>query len=253
MGAGAGTGARHRRPWVWGAALIQLLAILTPIALLDSASIVPICIVVLVVLLAGPKPVLRSFSHILGVFLTYFAGGLLVLLGLQEVFEEISAYAIRLWQSPETIELIAQILIGIVLCGVGFKMASGRDKRSQKPVASDMTSVQAFLAGAGMTIVGMPGAIPYLAAIDLILREDLDLVPRILALGYYNLVFVAPLAAIVGLRMVAGDRGHGVLDAVRRFFDRWSQRVIIFLLIGLGVILIADGIGWFLGYPIIPV
>jgi hypothetical protein len=37
--------------------MVQLLTVLTPIGLLDSPSIVPLCIVILVVLLAGPNPV----------------------------------------------------------------------------------------------------------------------------------------------------------------------------------------------------
>jgi len=231
----------------------ELLTILTSIALLDSTSIIPLCIVVLVVLLAGPKPVLRSFAHILGVFFTYLACGLLILLGLQSVLEVISAYAIRVWKSPETVELIVQILLGMVLCGVVFRMTMGRKTPAPKPVATNMTSLQAFGAGAGLTIVGLPGAVPYFAAIDLVLREDLELSAQILVLGYYNLVFVAPLAAIVGLRLLLGERGHGVLDCVRRVFDTWGQRVIVVLLVALGVILVADGIGWFLGYPLIPV
>ena len=43
----------------------------------------------------------------------------------------------------------------------------------------------------------MPGALPYFAAIDLILKEDLPLVSAGLALLYYNLVFVLPLAALL--------------------------------------------------------
>lgn len=233
--------------------MLELLTILTPIALLDSTSIVPLCIVILVVLLAGPRPLLKSASFILGIFVVYLACGMLVLLGLESVLDELRAYTIRLWKSPETEELILQMLIGLVLCAVGLRMAFRGKRSTEKPVATGMTTVQAFGAGAVLTIVGLPGAVPYLAAIELVLREHLSLKREILVLGYYNAVFVAPLAAIVGVHLALGERGRSVLDGTRRFLDAWGHRVILVLLIVLGALLIADAIGWFLGTPLIPV
>ncbi len=233
--------------------MVELLTVLTSIGLLDSASIIPLFIVTLVVLFAGPSPVLRSFALILGIFAVSFACGFLILLGLQSAFDEINAYAVRLWKAPETEELIFQILIGIILFAFGLRITRGRKKRAEKPVASSMTALQALLAGAGLTIVGLPGALPYFAAIDLTLRAELTLMQRILVLGYYNIVFVAPLAAIVVLRLALGERSQSTLDEVKRFFDRWGQRVIVVLLMTLGVVLIVDGVGWVFGYPLIPV
>ena len=233
--------------------MVELLVILTPIGLLDSISMIPIAIVIMVVLLAGPKPLLRSSSLIVGIFVTYVVTGLLILLGLQNVFDEISAYTLRLWKNPETEELIFQAVIGAVLLAFGVRIAAARKSRTEKPVASDMTGIQAWVAGAGITIVGLPGSVPYFAAIDLILRTDVTLPQRMLALGYYNFVFVIPLAAIVALRLILGERSTGILDAIKQFFDGWGQRLIVALLLILGVVLVVDGIGWFLGHPLIPV
>ncbi len=233
--------------------MVELLVILTPIGLLDSTSMIPISIVIMVVLLAGPKPLLRSSSLIVGVFVTYVVTGLLILLGLQSVFDEISAYTMRLWKNPETEELIFQAVIGAVLLAFGVRIATARKRHIEKPVASDMTGIQALVAGAGLTIVGLPGAVPYFAAIDLILRTDVTLPQRMLALGYYNFVFVTPLVAIVALRLILGERSTGILDAIKQFFDGWGQRLIVALLLILGVVLVVDGIGWFLSHPLIPV
>jgi len=74
-----------------------------------------------------------------------------------------------------------------------------------------------------------------------------------LAFAYYNIVFVVPLVAIVALRLILGERSTGILNAAKRFFDRWGQRLVVTLLVMLGMILIVDGIGWLLGYPLIPV
>jgi cytochrome c biogenesis protein CcdA len=233
--------------------MVQLLTVLTPIGLLDSTSIVPLCIVILVVLLAGPNPVARSGALILGVFTVYLACGLLILLGLQSAFDQINAYMVRLWNAPETEELILQVLLGVVLCVLALQMSRNRKKKAADTKAAPMTAMQALIAGAGLTIVSLPGAVPYFAAIDLTLRADLTLAQRVLAICYYNLVFVAPLIVIVGLSRALGERGERMLAALKAFFDTWGQRVIAALLTTLGIVLLVDGVGWFLGYPLIPI
>ena len=233
--------------------LADLLVVLTPIGLLDSTSIIPLCIVLLVMLLAGPNPIVRSCALIFGIFVAYLAFGLLVLFGLQAIIDRIEAYVDRLWVNPNLEELIVQIVIGVVLCVVAWRMIAKDKKSADKPTPTSMTAIQAFVSGAVLTIVGLPGAVPYFAAIDLTLRADLSTAEEIGALVFYNVVFVLPIAAIVILRVVLGNRSQRLLDGIKRFFDTWGQRVIVALLAVLGVILILDGIGWLIGYPLIPV
>ena len=233
--------------------MTDLLVVLTPIGLLDSTSIIPLCIVLLVMLLAGPNPVVRSCALILGIFVAYLAFGLLVLFGLQTIIDEVEVYIDRLWTNPNLEELILQIIIGMVLCVVAWRMIAKDKKSADKPAPSSMTAVQAFTSGAVLTIVGLPGAVPYFAAIELTLRAELAMAEEIIALVFYNVVFVLPIAAIVVLRAILGDRSQRLFDRIKVFFDTWGQRVIVALLIVLGVILILDGIGWLVGYPLIPV
>ncbi len=233
--------------------MIDLIPSLTSIALIDSLSIIPLCIVFLVVLLAGPQPVVRSMALIAGIFVVYLACGVLVLFGLQQVFDQINAYALRLWTSPYTEELIFQIVVGAALMAFGWHLAERRAPSSDSAGVSTMTAPRAWLAGAGLTLAGLPGAVPYVAAIDLTLRTDLTFVERLALLGYYNIVFAAPLVAIVAIRLVFARRADRILGAIRRAIDRWVPRVIVGLLIVCGGVLVADGIGWFLGYPLIPV
>ena len=233
--------------------MFELLLVLTPIGLLDSTSIVPLCLVFLIALLAGPRPLLASSLHLAGVFAVYFGCGLLLLFGLQAAFDEINAYAVRLWNDPNTEELILQIVLGLVACAFALRLAKPRKTQPDRTAAAGMTPVQAFVAGAGLTIVGMPGAVPYFAAIDLILRADGTLPQQVSALFFYNLVFVAPLAAIVALRLSLGQRSVGVLNRVKGFFDRWGRRVMIAAFLVIGIVLVADGVGWFLGHPLLPI
>ncbi len=100
--------------------MIFLLPALTTIALVDSLSIVPLSIVALLMLLAGSRPYLRTGAFLAGIFVSYLAGGLMILFGLEAVFEELNAYLVRLWHQPEPEELIFQIFIGtvLVICAV---------------------------------------------------------------------------------------------------------------------------------------
>lgn len=233
--------------------MINLFLVLVPIALVDSSSIIPLCIVPLVILLGGPRPLGRSMSLLFGIFLTYIVVGLLILFGLQHAFDAIDDYMLRLWQHPNSEELIFQILVGLVLVFFGFRMARGRQVRAKKPAPVSVSAGQAFLAGVGMAIVGIPGAVPYLAAIDLIIRSELPSDQAIVLVFLYNIIFVAPLVVIVVVRQVAGDRSQGFLDRVRSFLSRWGRRVVVALMLAVGFVLVADGIGWFLGTPLIPV
>jgi len=234
-----------------------LFFVLTPIALLDSASILPLCLVFLVVLLAGPRPVLGSMAHIAGVLAANVVCGLVLLFGLESVFDEINAYAVRLWNDPNTEELVLQILLGLLACGFGLRMARGMARGAKAREAESepdrLSPARAFVAGAGLVVVGLPGALPYFAAIDLILRADLGLPHQVSALIFYNVIFVLPLIAMVGLRLALGARSLGLLGAVKRTFDEWSGRLIGAALFVLGAVLIVDGIGWFLGRPLIAV
>lgn len=237
--------------------MLSVFLILLPIALLDSTSIIPLCVVPLVILLSGPNPVGRSLALVFGIFITYVIVGLLVLFGLRHAFDAVDAYALRVWQHPNAEELIFQIIVGLVLVVLGIRMAWGgrrkKEKQKQKPAPSSMTGAESFVAGVVMAVVGIPGAVPYLAGIDLIIRSDLSSVQSVVLLGLYNVVFVAPLIGIVALRLVFGDRSQRFLDRARSFLSRWGHRAVVFLMIVFGLIFVADGIGWFLGTPLIPV
>jgi hypothetical protein len=116
-----------------------------------------------------------------------------------------------------------------------------------------MTAPQAWLAGASLTIAGLPGAVPYLAAVDILLRTELSLAQSMLLIALYSFVFVVPLAAIVGIRLAIGARADPLIDAVRCFLDRWGPKLIVGLMVALGSLLVIDGIGWFFSHPLIPV
>ena len=236
--------------------MFNLLLVLTPISLIDSTSVIPFAVVVLAVLLGGPRPYAGAAAFLLGMFLSYLAAGILIVLGLGAAINAASGFLAFWWRNPDDLDYAAGIVAGVLLVLLGYRLASARRTKGAgdaRAARAGMTPLQAFLFGAGSTIAGLWGALPYFAAIDQILKADVSAIYAVAALLYYNVIFALPLASLVLLRAVVGERASGLFDTVNRLFSVWGRRVLIAALVALGLIMVADGIGWFLGRPLIPV
>ena len=231
--------------------MATILILLAPIALLDSTSVIPLSIVALAILLAKPRPLLTSGCFILGTFSIYLLTGLLLLVGLEGAFDQLEAYSVEFDGPPNKEEVIFQISLGLLLCAFGLKLAKIRGTPHNRITAESASPGRAFLLGIGLTFFGMPGGLPYLAAIQLVLRAELPFAEQLLAVLFYNLVFVSPLALIAAIPLIFGPSGQEILQRVRRFVDRWGQKIIVSLLVGFGLLLAIDGVAWFLGFPMI--
>jgi len=232
--------------------MTQLLLILTPIALLDATSITPLCIVPLILLMSGPQPVATSTAFLLGIFISYVICFVLVLVGLQSVIDAVARYFVHLWNTPDTPDVWLGIVIGLVMIFFGARLERSREAPNDSRVQAGATPLQAFTGGFALTLIGLPGAIPIFAAADQILRADPDRAGQAIAILFYTAVFVAPLSAVLLVRIFAGDRIEPLLRRISDAMTSWGQRFIVIALIGLGVVFVADGIGWLLGHPLLP-
>jgi len=234
--------------------MIPLLYALTPISLIDSLSLLPFAVVVLAVLLSGPKPYLSSVSFLLGTVLSYFAAGVLIVFGLGELLQKFTTGIVHWFNNPRAIDYILSMVVGVALILLGYRWAIARRKRAErKQVSAGMTPGSAFVMGAGATIAGIWGALPYFAAIDQIMKADVSYAEGVIALAYYNVVFVSLAVALLLIRAVAGSRADGLFNAVTQLFEIWGKRVLVALMIVLGSVMLADGVGWLFGHPVIPV
>jgi hypothetical protein len=230
-----------------------LFGILTPIALIDSTSMLPIGVVALAILFAGKKPLLGVIAYVAATFLTYLACGVLVTFGLGALFAKLNVILADKWKNPDTLDLALQIVIGGILIAVGYRMAAARRAKEKADRLESVTPAQAFTAAAGLTIAGMPGAVPYLGAIDQVLKADLSVMNSVAALVFYNVVFALPLVTLVIIRQLFPKFADRLFGTIGRLAEAWGKRIIMTILIILGLAMIIDGIGWFLGHPLIPV
>lgn len=230
----------------------QIIAALTTIALLDSTSMITVATVPMIMFLSSRRPLLLSASFVGGIFLTYFAMSVLVFMGLDSLFDAAGRWFARWSENPRTVCLVAQIVIGAAMLIVAvLMMKPGRLPPGRQPKSISPTGVFAF--ASLLIFIGLPGAIPLFAAVDLLIRAEVSTNASLWALVYYNAVFVLPFAAMVIVRLALGERGNRVLEAVSTFLSAWGKRLVIVVLLLLGMALIADGVGWLAGRALIPI
>ena len=230
-----------------------LLWVIAPIALLDSASMLPLCVVPLAAILGGKKPLLGASAFLGGIFLVYMGSGLVLLLALDALRDSLEPRLARWWTDPDTFELLLQLATGLALLGFGWKLGRAREQRGDTNVSDGITPVRGFFLGASLTIAGLLSALPYLGAVDQILRADLATVPACLALLLYNLVFLLPLALLPLVRALWPGRSERIFQRLASVCERWGRRLILAVLLVVGVVLGTEAIGWFQGHPLIPV
>jgi len=234
--------------------MLELLTVLTPIALIDSTSVTPLGLVPLATILAGRRPFGTAFAFLAGLFISYLIMALLFLFGLSSVLTRLNAWLSYRWDNPEPADFGIQILVGLVMLFFGLRIAEKRKSRSSgRELQSGVSPVSAFGFGFLMNVVGFPGALPYFAAADRIAQADPPVSEAVLAVVFYVTIFVLPLTAIVLLRALLGQRMDAIMQAIQGFFDTKGKRLLMVLLVLLGLILVVDGVAYFLGGPLIPI
>lgn len=219
----------------------SLLAYLVAIAALDSLN--PTTTAIQIYLLSTPKPVPRSVSFITGVFITYWTAGLAVTLGASQL-------TINLPGLPPLQMYTLQLIIGIVLLLVGWNLNKLAVDSQEAKRPAQLTIAQTFLFGSAATLWDFPTALPYLAAIERIVRSQFDLFTTMGILAIYNIIFVLPLIVLLGLYIYLGERSTSLMHRFNRSIQKWGPKILRVLLIGLGILLIADCIAFALGHPI---
>jgi len=233
--------------------MLELVVTLAPVSLLDSLSLLPFAVVVLAALLAGPRPYAASVAFLIGIFASYLAAGVLIAVGLGQVIQRVSKLLVHWFNNPVTLDYVLGMVVGVALIALGYRWANARRGRaSRRQPALGMTPVQALGLGAGATLAGLWGALPYFAAIDQLLKAELSLGESLVALAFYNVVFISVPTALVGLKAWLGARADVVFERVNRLIAVWGRRLLIAGMIALGTVMLADGIGWLVGRPLLP-
>ena len=216
-----------------------LLPSLIAIAALDSLN--PSAIALQVYLLGTPKPIPRSIAFVIGIFFAYWTSGLLAVLGLDRLIQTVIVNSGFSLSTP--LFYIIQFLTGIILLIVGVTL---RITTQSEPVKAPqkLNLAKTFLLGMSVTILEFPTALPYFAAIEQIVRANLDLLSTMSILALYNLIFVLPPIALIVIYLFFHRQSFALtlLQRINRSIAVYSPHIIRFLILGLGIFLIADSL-----------
>lgn len=212
------------------------------IALIDSLN--PSAIILTLYLLSTHKPVIRSFAYIFGIFITYFVIGILVALGLGNLISNIFSY------SPGTAGYIIQAIIAVLMIYFGIRLKVESQDEALKHKPKSLNPIYTFIAGVTITFVESTTAVPYLAAIGTLSRANLELVEIIPILAIYNLIFVLPPLLLLLLYIFKRDKVKPIFAKIQQNISKWVKKMLRVVLIGLGILLILDTVGFFFGSPI---
>jgi cytochrome c biogenesis protein CcdA len=188
--------------------VFHTFAVVVLIALGDSVN--PSTVGPALYLAAAEHPRRQVSGFLVGLVAVNLFAGLVLLLGPGQ-------FLLSLVPKPTpTAKHWLEIVGGLALLGLAGVLWFRRRKlaRHELPGLEGRKS-SAIALGAGIGVIELPTALPYFAVIAVISGSGIRLIPKVLALVVYNIVFVAPIIAILIALVVLGDRANEPLARVR--------------------------------------
>jgi cytochrome c biogenesis protein CcdA len=190
-----------------GAATILVLSI-AAVDSLNPSTVAPVAL-----LAFSERPLRRILAFTLGVFLVSTAGGLVLLFGLGR------AWLTQLAHPSHHTRHLLELCAGVALLMLAALLWANRERLRRRLGESTVIGGRsAFLVGAAIMAVELPTAFPYFAAILVILGSVHRRVGEASLLLLYNVVFAAPLLAVLGLAAL-GRRSRAHVAGIARFLQ----------------------------------
>jgi cytochrome bd-type quinol oxidase subunit 2 len=199
------------------------------LAFVDSLN--PFSIAAMAVTIAGPNSLSRGVVFILGTLATYFMGGIALVMGWNEALKALSPLITPL------VACVGWCLLAVVSLGGAVwlwrKVPKDQDQAPAKATTGALLAVLVFALVS--TASDLPTAIPYFGAIPIIVGLSVPMAAALLWLAFYNLVYIAPLILILGLRIFAAARFDPFLDRIQCGMAWLMQRAVPPLLVAVGI------------------
>ena len=219
--------------------MLRLAILLFGIALADSAN--PATVGPALYLATVRRAARRVGEFTLSFFIVNFAAGVLIVVGPGELIVTLAS------RPGPVARHVVELVAGVVLVGIAVGLFLGRTRLATiGERGAELRSGHAWALGATIAAAELPTALPYFASLAAIIGSGLDLPRQIMLVGLFNVVFVAPLLAIMAAVAFGGERAEVHLrragDWIRR---RWP---LVFASVALvaGLVLFGFGLGWLL-------
>ncbi|HSY40894.1 MAG TPA: GAP family protein [Polyangia bacterium] len=215
--------------------MIRLLGLVISIGIADSLN--PTTIAPALYLAAGDHARRQVAEFTAAVFAVYLLGGLAIALGPGELLLAVVPRPGRhLGYVLEIVAGGAMLVAAAVLWGYRDRLAD-----TSAPEINPGGRSSAIL-GATITAVELPTAFPYFAVIAALVGADLNVPRLVFLLVVFNVCFIAPLLAILGVLTFAGPNAQILLTRGREWLEaRWPTVLAILALVA-GVIVTLLGV-----------
>jgi cytochrome c biogenesis protein CcdA len=213
--------------------VLEVALVVVSLAVADSINPLTIAAAVYLACADGPRAPAVAFAA--GVFGMYALGGAALVVGPGQLLDGIAA-------SSES----AAFHTGSVIAGTGMVVVALILVRRRQTVRLTLPSGQlstrsALVLGGSVTLLDLPTAFPYFAAIGVIAHSGAAIPSQLLLLLAFDLIYVLPLLLIAAARALVGKRAQRRLSASRELVTRAAPRVLGGLTAVTGVALIWSG------------
>jgi cytochrome c biogenesis protein CcdA len=196
--------------------MLRLLGVVVSIGLADSLN--PSTLAPALYLATGEHAVRDLIQFTLGVVGVYLLGGLLLVIGPGEAILALVPHPHATARYVlETIAGVVMLVAGFLLWTHRYRLAKPRDDDDEQRKEAGRP---ALLLGVTITVVELPTAFPYFAAIAAIVGSGEGLVHQLVLVVIYNACFVLPLVLIIVVVEVAGDQAERILSGVRDYLQQ---------------------------------
>lgn len=217
--------------------MIEVLAPVFGLALLDSFN--PSALAMTLYLLTTKGPIPKVGSYLAGVFGTYLAVGVLLMLGLGTALAALGEAA----ESPVVYAI--QGMIGAGLLAYAILDPNKKQAQSAPRTPRSLGLGALFLLGVTITAVEFSTALPYLGAIGLLTNADLAVGHWLPILIAYNAIFILPPALLLLGYRLFGERLRPRFEQWRDKLQRGSREAWLWILGLVGFALLADSLRYF--------
>ncbi len=205
------------------------------LAIADALN--PFSIAALVYLLGTPRSLINGLIFTAGTYLTYLAGGLLLLAGWQSLVALVAP--LLPWWSLGVLEALGGL--ALLIGGIWLWNSSQAGVTLTPP--ADLSGTAVLIFAASSTIADLTSALPYFAAVNVLLLDPVfTMLTRVLAIALYCLVYCAPLLLMIGCQMLFRAQSAAIFQRIRGGVDWALAKLTAPLTTAGGVILLGDGI-----------
>lgn len=224
--------------------MIEFILFLILMGLLDSLN--PFSIGLQIVLL----PILKNKHHILwyiiGVFVTYFFGGILIFTGLDVLLANLfSNINFSLMPYP-----LIELILGILLLSYTFITIFKRNDNKDSKKAFSIHPGALFFLGATGTIFDLPTAIPYLAILGRATVMKFTILQLLPFLILYCIIYLLPMIAIQITYLLFHEKILPSLNKIKMWFDKINKLLMVIFSLLISLFLILDSIFALVGKPL---